>query len=312
MKKLISSVNGKRVLLFIVLLLSCYSTFYATYLMFPFVTFEGRGILTFLPTVLLYYYPIYTFVFLFAYVHRKNKASKWVALFYYSVSAGIINLLLFIWHIISISLTLGWKIYHGITPLYPFDTLAFLFIAFIICLVVFIHCIKNRSDRLIESDQEEILTNKQIVGYSWYIGTSAYFVGGAFSLFHLIGDGCFDPDFIFIIPVFLLFLTPMMCFVFFTFYKHAKEEKKKKIHLIGNIICLSVYVALSIWIVLGYIVSPYYVPHSISGLFPFGYAAKTPAGFFVIALLVIIPLVVSFVKYAKRYCKKNEQKQEEI
>ncbi len=301
MKTFLRSPLFKRIAMFALLFTSCLSTFYAVYLMFPFISFEGRGVLTFLPTVLIYFFPIFSFAFLFAYVHRRNPSSKWRVAYYYSIIGGIINLLALAWHIVSICLTLGWKLYGGVSVLYPFDVLAFLIMAFGICLFIFIRCIIHHEDANAEIVNPEIISKGMPWKVAFYVGTAAYFEGAAISSVLFIGDGYFDSNIIFMVPVLLAFMLPMISFILFMVFNHLPQGFKKKMFLSSLIILGSLFVVLFIWTLVGYIISPYFVPHSMAGLFPFGYAIKMPIGLFIIALMELITLIVALVKYIKKY-----------
>ena len=301
MKTFLRSALFKQIALFALLFTSCLSTFYAVYLMFPFISFEGRGVLTFLPTVLIYFYPIFSFAFLYAYVHRRNTASKWRVAYYYSITAGIINLLCLIWHIISICLTLGWKLYGGISVLYPFDVLAFLLIAFGISLFIFIRCLIHREDAKAEITNPEVISKGMPWKVAFFVGAAAYFEGAALNSLMVIGDGYFDTNLIFMIPVLIAFMMPMISFMLFMVFNHLPEGSKKKMFLISLIILGSLFIVLLGWILAGYMVSPYFVPHSMSGLFPFGYAIKLPLGLLIIGLMELIVIIVALVKFIKKY-----------
>ena len=301
MKAFLNSVLFKRIALLALLLLSCFSTFFAVNLMFPFISFEGRGVLTFLPTVLIYFFPIFSFAFAFKYVHMRNPSTKWRVGYYYSIIGGIINLLCLVWHILSISLTLGWKLYGGITLLYPFDVLVYLIIALAICIYIFVRSLLHHGDTKEEPTNPEILKKGMGVKVAFYVGTAAYFTGSALSVFHLIGDGYFDPNIIFIIPVVLGMMLPMFSFLMFMFFNHQPEGSKKKTFLISLIALGSAFVVLLCWIVVGYIVSPYFVPHSLPLMFPFGYAIKLPLGLLINGVMELVTLIVALVKYIRKY-----------
>ena len=299
MKKFLESRLFKMLSIVLLFVFGGVSMFMGVYLMFPYISFEGRGVLTFFPLTLVCFFPIFSFVFRWLYVHLNGQVRKWRVQWYYSIIGGAFMLCALIWHIISISTAFHWQLYKGIFPLFPFDILAVIVIYLAICVLLLVKSLKEREGLNYEEEAPKTLKKRSIAAVIAYSGFAAYYYGGALFFFSLIGDHYFDDDFFFIIGVVVAFLSMAIGLVLFAIYRHQPNGNKRKFHKLGLIIMGALIVVDVLWIASGYIFAPYFVPHSISGLFPFGYAAKMPIGLFLLAAWVLVTYIIALVRYFK-------------
>lgn len=299
MRNFLASRVFKALSVILLFVLGGVSMFMGVYLAFPYISFEGRGVLTFFPLTLTCFFPIFSFVFRWLYVHLNGQVRKWKVQWYYSIIGGAFMFCALVWHIISISLEFKWQLYHGIFPLFPFDILAVIVIYLTICVLLLVKSIKERKELNLEENAPATLKKRTIAAFIAYSGFAAYYYGGAFYFFSLIGDHYFDDDFFFILGVVAAFFSMTIGLMLFVLYRHQPNGNKRKFHKLGLIVMGALIVGVSLWIASGYIFAPYFVPHSISGLFPFGYAAKMPIGLFLLAAWVVVTYIIALVKYFK-------------
>ena len=228
MKKFLESKLGKILSLVILFAVGGLCLYYGVYLAFPYVSYYGRGVLTFFPVTLVFFFPIFSFVFRWLYLHATGKYNKWKVQYYYSIIGGTFMLSAFIWHIISICLTIGWKLYKGITLLFPFDVLVLALLFLALCILLLVKSIKEHKEVAEEAKMNGVIKTRTKVAFISYAGFAAYFYGGAYFFFSLIGDGYFDVDFFFIVGVALSFLLMFVELALYVIFRHQKAEKKRK------------------------------------------------------------------------------------
>ena len=299
MKKFLNTRLYRVISLILLFFLGALSLYYGVYLAFPYVSFEGRGILTFLPLTLVMFFPMFSFAFRWMFTHFNGAYRKWKVQYYYSIVGGLFMLVATIWHILSISLAFKWQLYGGIFPLFPFDVLVVAIIYLTICILLFVKSVKEQKALNTEENIKLVHKKRSVAFVIIYTGFAAYFYGGFYFFTSLIGDGYFDKDFFFILSIALAFLVMVIGLVMYVLFRHQKLENQRKWYKIGLIVVGSVMLVDAIWIIVGYIVSPYFVPHSVAPMFPFGYAIKMPIGLFMITAWMIPCYIVALVRYFK-------------
>lgn len=293
---LLESRKAKIIFSSVTYLLGSICLYFAIYLAFPFISFGGRGMLTFLPTVLIYFFPLVLSLTFFIYFNMKNVKNKWQTLYYASIIFGSISIVLTIWHILVTSTTIGWGLYGNVTYLFPYDTLLLGLLSCACWVYIFIHSLKTKEYNLVPltiKEKDEKLNKGPMVAY---LSFAAYFLGGFFFFFSLIGDGVLDSDFLFIVIVMLSYLLPLCGAILYALNRYFDLFNKKML----AIIYFASALLIALLIVISVFINPYWIPHSISGLFPLGYAIKMPIGLFILALLLVVSGVTTLIRLLKK------------
>lgn len=250
---------------------------------------------------------MYAFIGISVYLLSNDVSSKWKIAFYYSLIGSLIMVLSTCWHLLNMAVTIGFDFYNGISWLYPYDTLILGALFSFLCIRVFYWARKNHDMSYVEKTSAKPLKKRSIVAFFFMASFASYFLGGFLYFFTLFGDESFAYNFFWIIPMWLTFLLLAFLFMMYFVYYFANEDKKRKIWLNTIISSYIVGVILVIWIIIGYIVNPYFVAQSISGMFPYGYAIKAPYGMLISLIGFFILVIISHCFYIKRNKKVKDE-----
>ena len=143
MNKILKSLDNNRlyiVIFSILFVISGIFAFKGFYTMFPIISHQGRGALTYLPTILLFVIPLITLSFLFVYKHKMNPIKKHKIFKYYSFTLFVISFFGFFLQLINMFITFGWNnIGKNISPIFPYDVLIILGIIFALSIYLLIY-----------------------------------------------------------------------------------------------------------------------------------------------------------------------------
>lgn len=301
MKKLLNMRYSKHVVLGVLFIISSILLFSMDYLLACVVTSYGRGILTFLPTMIAVLLPAFTLASYWTYLHKKNEINKWRVLRNYSLITLLTSTLALILHVVMIIVEFGWKL-GSLTYLFPFDVLCLLMVFVVLGVLSLIKTIKMKKNITETTDEEKIKT-RTVVAAWFMIGFASYYFGGTLSSVTLFTN--LDANWFGMIPALLSLSLLTLMLVMFFIYKHAKEENKQKAYKRGLLITGITTVVLYGLVLDAVLINSRLFPESLSNFFVLGFAIKIPIGFLLNFVGVITLFVIALVKYIKRYIKKK-------
>ena len=287
-------------LLIILYIVGSVGLFYAVHLYFNFVSFSGKGLLTFFPTIICFILPLLSFFFAWLNTHHRNIQSKWRIKYYYSIIVLLLSVVSLATHIFDLIFTFKWNFYKGVLPLFPFDVLGMFSFFFILSLVLFINALRHRSQSIEEKTRGDFLKVSTAIIFFVFVGVASYFYGGSICLFFLIK---FPPNYnvIFIIGVFFALIALTVEVLLYALYIHQPNGLKRQYQKLGLIIGFIYYVVVLIWIIVGTVVSPSFITDYLSNIFPLIKITvnNLPIGLIVIAVFASLPLIYSLIKYIR-------------
>ncbi len=127
---------------------------------------------------------------------------------------------------------------------------------------------------------------------------------------HIFFEGYFDPNWYGIIPVIIMGLSPLACYILYFIYKARKNDKK--FYLISLLmVTITLFVSCA-WTFVVYIIHPRFIYESMQPFFPIGMAINIPLAPVASILFTIMCLLVASIKYLRHYHEKKNSQQKEI
>lgn len=306
MTKLFSSVKSRKITLLMLFFIASLSTAYGWFLFVPVITNYGRMLATYFPALFTFGVPLFSFFMLWMYWHTYNIANKHRILKIYSITLVVLMGICIPFHVLSIGLSFGWNgIYGVLTPLFPYDLLAVMILYLALGICILFYAIRNGELALVPMTVKNPLRRRAFVAMGFVSAFTSYFFGAFFEVFFIIDT--FDSNWYGMIPAILMFLLPLASLIMFVFYRHQTDEiTKQKVHFYSLISILLSTLVLLLWVLIAVLINPYLFPQSLSNFYMLGYAAKLPIGFFLIIIMLFVEILVSFLRYRKRYLMKKD------
>lgn len=285
------------------------TTFYGVRIFFPIVGSYGKGALNTLPCSFTYLLPLFIFYMALLYVYAKENKSRLRVLYilgYVLIAFSIFNIVLM--SIVYFVLLDGNIFFQTMTPMYPLDVFIINSVYFLVGIACLIYYFLDKKYQLTASIRPRPFSKKDFVLAGFLLPFATYFFGEFFFMFIYFQEGYIDPNWPFMIPVYLSFLLLASLCICYYIYPYVKDNKKDLYQMIVLIVEYAVTITLGVWILCGVIINPYLVSQSLQWEFEIGLATKIPFGLFVNFLFAIPILIVSSIKFFKKTIKKkNEQ-----
>lgn len=307
MNKILKSLDNNRLYIVIFAILFVISGIFAFkgfYTMFPIISHQGRGALTYLPTILLFVIPLITLSFLFVYKHKMNPIKKHKILKYYSFTLFVVSFFGFFLQLINMFITFGWNnIGKNISSLFPYDVLIILGIIFALSIYLLIYSFKTIEEEKNDVTIEEKLKNKNIALFIVYLVFTSYFFGAGMHAVNLIKGGISDTWYLSLPFVLILFIMSMNG-VFYLIYKHKKENKK--LYLLFMIISLSLTVLLVGYGIVSANIEPRIISLDLTPLFYLDHSSSLPIAGIFLFVGIVIPEIIALIKLIIFLSKKDK------
>lgn len=302
MKKLMNMRYFKPITLAVLFVLTSAPLFFMNTLVACFVTGEGRGLITFLSTIMAILLLPLSVCTLWTYWHKNNPINKWRVLRNYSIIVTLVSFLSLALHIVMIVTKFNGHA-MAISALFPYDILVLLVSFLAIGIATLVYVIRNRKN-VVDSDNTKPEIRTRTVVAAWFmIPFASYYFGGTLFVVNLFTD--FDTNWYGMIPVILSLSLLALFTVLFFLYKHGKEEDKQKNYKKGLLIAGITTIVLLAWTLVAVLINSRLFPESLSNFFLLGFAIKIPIGFFINTIGVVVILIITLVRYIKRYVKKK-------
>ncbi|MCD8204899.1 MAG: hypothetical protein LUC16_03650 [Coprobacillus sp.] len=320
------STLGKYLLLAVVFIMAGICAYLVTQIITQIIANYGRALLNFFPTIITYIIPMFFVVIMWCYFNSGSEAGRLRSMYLFVVVTYIAMGFSLIIHLIDISIYFGWNLEPTamITIWFPFDILIMILVFLGVAgFVNYRYVVRKRAylseqEKLKNSeDNPEITENmseeaeitplkkKRIVMVSFYTVFATVFFGEACFSLTLI-DGYMDPNLYGVIPLVLSLLLPTLIGVFYIIYQVKKDPK---IYRLGLLVCLITALVIYLWCVIALAINPLIIPQSIVGLFPLGFAMRTPLGLMICAGQVVVSLIVALVIYILKVVRKPSEEE---
>lgn len=299
-------------LLFVLLfILGSLTTFYGFHILIPVITFYGRGLLNFLPTILTMAVPLFSIIVLWIYIHNKNIKSKWKTIYIYGLILTGVMFAAIIFQIIIITFIYGWNgLSTSVTPLFPFDVLVFQILFLILGIICLVYSYKNRNMFLVETTFPKLKKGKA-VAFSFMVAFSEYFFGILALIPDVYFDGYFDPNWWMIIPTLMLNLLPLAMMILYSLYKH--HFKSDKFYFVSLLSLAVVVFVIGALLLIANIVNSKYIYQSMQPFYQLGLTLNIPFAVILLPIGTIILLIVATIRFLKnnKTYEKETNKQKE-
>lgn len=269
-------------------MIAAYFTHNAFYHIVTIITHEGRGLLTQLPIVVIYFMPLLMLIMYYLHEETYNVSVKWNIKLVGVSLVGTLTLLSLILHVIFVSL--GKFTFYAASPLYPVDVIINGMLILLIIVFVLIKLIDSKDTRNVPLTSTYHVSAARKVGFISLLCFANYFFGDFYMIFYLFEY--FDPNILGILPFLASLLLPTFALVMAGLHRF---NKAKPITLI--IISTAVLVLLVATSVISYVVNPLIISQSISNFYPLGFCIKTPAGAFIVLVTFLVPYIYTVVKF---------------
>lgn len=291
MKKIFSHPNFKLVLIVVSYFVAAVFTYEGFFNLMPVITNYGRGLLTQLPTILIYFSPITLVSMLYLHEETFNVSVRWKIKLVTALSTITVVGFSLTLHIIFVCLG---KYTFGLqTLLYPYDVIAAGTVLLAFGIVMLIHVIRTKELRNVPLTSTYHVGVPQKVATIAVISFGSYFLGNFYSVINIIGD--YDSNWFGMIPFLNLYLLPTFALAISLITKVIKGIDKLKITIISG----SIFLFLVVWAAISLIINPLIISESLSNFNLLGYCVKIPAGLIVFLVVFIVSFVYSLVKIIK-------------
>lgn len=307
MNKILKSFENKTffILIFSILfVVSAIFSFKGFYTLFPIISHQGRGSLTYLPTVMLFALPLLTLCFLFVYKHKVNYASKHKVIKHYSLTLFVVSFFSLLIHLIDMFITFGFtSIGKNISPLFPYDVLIVLALIFALSIYLIIYSFKTINEEKIEATIEQKVKNGHLVLFIIYLIFTAYFFGNCYHAIYLVIGGISDTWYL-SLPFVLILLIMTMNGIFYLIYKHKNNDKK--LYLLFLIISLSITFVLVLYGIISSCIEPRIISLDLTPLFFLDHSSSLPIAGVILFLGIVFPEIFALIKFIITLVKKDK------